>query len=69
MPDATKAIVLRINGTRFYCGVSKTNRLQTAWSLAGAKLFGEWQEAEIFQAELQVCKRGRNPERIIVRIA
>ena len=28
------------NGIRFFCGFGKKQRLKTAWSLAGAKLFG-----------------------------
>ena len=66
--DSTKAIVVRVDGTRFYHGVSPRRRLQTAWSLAGAKLFGEWEEGQILRAELEVCKRGKKPERLVVRL-
>ncbi len=68
MPDATKAIAIRRDDGRFYCGISKTGRLQTAWSLAGATLFQLGRETEIFQAELQFCKRGQNPHRVVVRL-
>ncbi len=68
MFNATKAIVIRRKDGRFFCGVSKTGRLQTAWSLAGARLFGDWQESKIFQAELAFCKRGQSAERVVVRL-
>lgn len=34
------AIVIKTpSGRRFFCGFGKSQRVQTAWSLAGAKLF------------------------------
>ncbi len=65
---ASKAIVIMVDGKRFYSGISPKGRMQTAWSLAGAKLFGEWRDKEIFEAQLQVCKRGKTPQRMVVRI-
>ncbi len=63
-----KAVVIIIDDKRFYCGISPKGRLQTAHSLAGAKLFGEWEEKAIFAAQLQVCKRGKTPQRMVVRM-
>jgi len=62
MPRNDVAIVLRI-GDRFYCGKSKTGRCQTAWSIAGAKLFGEWNEQDILQAQIFIASRGKESER------
>ena len=63
------AIVLAING-RFYCGKSKTGRAQTAWSLAGAKLFlnnkHEYQNEKIQQAETFLKKKGYHSNRLTV---
>jgi hypothetical protein len=42
-PDANKAIVVTVEG-RFHYEIGTTGQLLTAWSLAGAKLFGEWDE-------------------------
>ena len=66
--SATKAIVLRVDGTRFYVEISKAKRLQTAWSIAGARLFGEWDDAGIEKAESQITKRGKTSERLVVTL-
>ncbi len=68
MHDDMEAIVVRRNDGRFYCGMSETGRLQTARSLANAKLFEVWQESEIFAAELEFCKRRQATHRVIVRL-
>ena len=70
MPNATvTAIALRRKKDgRFFSGFSKTGRLQTAWCLAGAKLFGVWQDSLIFKVELEFCKRGHVPQRVVVRL-
>lgn len=62
-PHRNTTIVLEI-GDRFYCGRSKTGRLQTAWSLAGAKHFGEWMEPEISKAEAFIVSKGKTSTRI-----
>ena len=68
MTDADHAIVVRRSDGRYYCGVSPAGRIQTAWSLAGAKLFGCWQDSEIIQARLELDKRGSQAECVIVRV-
>ena len=59
------AIVIKV-GERFYVGPSKSGRLQTAWSLAGATLFCEWNEKPMLKAEAEVAKRGKKCERVFV---
>lgn len=61
------AIVLVV-GTRFFYGKSKTGRVQTAWSLAGAKMFGDWQTEEIQKAEKMLKSKGYKPERVQVHM-
>ena len=39
------AIVLEIK-ERFFVGFGKNERIKTAWSLAGARLFAPWRESE-----------------------
>lgn len=36
--EVTEAIAIKI-GNRYFCGFGKIGQVQTAWSLAGAKLF------------------------------
>ena len=59
--ELDRAIVLRV-GDRFYAH-GKKGRLMTAWSLAGAKLFGEWDEDEIRNAEALVVRKGKTSRR------
>ena len=63
--DSDKAIALRI-GQRFYIGISPAGRMQTAWSLAGASLFGEWQKIELAKAEREIEKRKKSSVRQVV---
>ena len=65
------AVVLLVHtpgGDRFYCGVSKAKRLQTAWSLAGAKLFGPWDIKGIEKAEKEILKRKRTSRRVMASV-
>ena len=68
MKDSRKAVVIQINGKRFFRGISPTGRLQTADSLVGAKLFGEREGNAIWATLIELCKRGKKPERQIVRL-
>jgi hypothetical protein len=61
----TSAIVIEIEG-RFFCGVGKNGRIKTAWSLAGAMLFGPWRENEIRAAEDTLKAKGKKPKRMVV---
>ena len=65
-PSADRAIVLRVNNGRFFAGTSKTGRVQTAWSVAGAKLFGDWQTDKIEKAERQLFSRGKMGKRMLL---
>lgn len=47
---ADRAYALRV-GDRFFCGFGRRGRLQTAWSLAGAKLFLQKEEAIVERVE------------------
>ena len=62
-----EAIVLEVAG-RFYAGKSKTGRIQTAWSIAGAKLFGPWMEDEISHCERILAFKGKQAVRRFVRL-
>jgi len=53
---------------RFSRGISPSKRLETAWSLAGAKLFGRWDIKELEKAEKEVRKRKRACCRATVRV-
>lgn len=65
--ETTKALVIIVNG-RFYCGKTKTGRVQTAWSLAGAKLFGTWREKDIENAERFLRIKGYRPRLAVVKL-
>jgi hypothetical protein len=68
MPNAAKAIAIRREDGRFFCGLSKAGRLQTSWSLAGARLFGDWQERLILKVELLFLMRKQATSRVVVRL-
>ena len=61
-----EAIVLKV-GNRFYVETGK-KRISTAWSLAGATLYGAWREDDIHKAEMKLYKKGYTSERLTVRI-
>ena len=61
--EATRAIVLQV-GERFFC-YYKNKRIQTAWSLAGAKLFLE-NDAKINIAENILKEKGYTSIRKLV---
>lgn len=66
MNDDACAVALKVDG-RFYCGVSKAGNVQTAWSLAGALLFGPWQVDQIREAEKLIeARRKKTPVRYCV---
>ena len=56
------AIVLEIK-ERFFCGFGRGGRVKTAWSLAGARLFGAWREDEIKATEKKLLLKGKWPYR------
>ncbi|MES9872656.1 MAG: hypothetical protein ABW146_06080 [Candidatus Sedimenticola sp. 6PFRAG7] len=60
-------IVIMVGG-RYFKGKGKSGRVQTAWSLAGAKLFGDWRLEEIEKAERLLTKKGYKPERFVVSV-
>ena len=63
--DAMKAYGILV-GARWFCGVTKKGAYQTAWTLAGAKLF---QPCELAQAEeLATALRERKPNVLSVRV-
>ena len=43
---SNKAVIICL-GERYFAGFGKKRRLQTAWSMAGATLFGMWQREQI----------------------
>jgi len=69
--DENAAIVLIVSdgripaSGRYFAGVKK-RRVYTAWSLAGAELFGPWRLADIEKAERAIVKVGKSSVRITV---
>jgi len=61
------AAVLKI-GERFYVS-HKGGRLVTAWSLAGAKLFGPWDSYGLGTTEAALRKKKREAVRVTVCLA
>ena len=64
-PTGHSAIILMI-GHRYFHGFSKRRRLTTAWSLAGAKLFGTWDIQGIEKAERTLAAKGYVVTRCLV---
>jgi hypothetical protein len=70
-PSPNQAIVIKIIGrrdTRFFAYQVK-GRITTAWCLAGAKMFGEWDVKEITKAESLLTTKGYTIKRSIVQVA
>ena len=66
--DETKsAIVLKV-GDRFYCDHTK-QRITTAWSLAGAKLFLSCRSDKIEKAKQALIAKGYHPLECVVIIS
>ena len=61
------AIVLKI-GDRFFREI-KNGRIKTAWSLAGACLFGPWREDKIMSIERRLEAKGKKSRRELVQLA
>ena len=49
---------------RFFYGFGKNGRIKTAWSLAGARLFGS--ETDIAAAEKRINAKGRETTRRLI---
>lgn len=65
--NAIAIAVLTPSGRRYFYGFGNKGQLQTAWSLAGAKLFGAWQAEEVKKAERQIEAKGyRRIERVTI---
>lgn len=60
-----QAYAIRING-RFFYEISRTNRVMTAWSLAGARLFLHHGDIDTVCAKLE--KRGKQFEVVTVEL-
>lgn len=63
------AVVIRIKtrqGLRYFRDFGKGGRLQSAWSLAGAQMFGPWATDLLEDAERRLKASGREPVRVIV---
>lgn len=54
---ADKAIVIFV-GKRYFAGFGAKQRLQTAWSLAGARLFGVWRSDEVEKVLRKIRAKG-----------
>lgn len=49
---------------RYFCGVGKKGQILTAWSLAGAKLFGNYDVLQ--EVERRLIAKGKEIERWVV---
>lgn len=56
---ANKAIVIFV-GKRYFAGFGARQRLQTAWSLAGAQLFGVWRSDEVDKILRKIRAKGHD---------
>jgi len=65
MDIANTAIAIKI-GERYFLRIGKGGRIQTAWSLAGAKLFGPWMEEDITTIEKKLINKNKKCYRIFV---
>lgn len=65
-PDTDRAYAIRV-GNRWFVRFSK-GRALTAWSLAGATLFGPWRQFEVAQTIERIKKRGREVSWVIVSV-
>jgi hypothetical protein len=63
----SNAIVIMIED-RFFSGFGKNGRIQTAWSLAGAHLFGPWRIDEIEAIKRKLKAKGKQPLRFYVEL-
>lgn len=57
--DANKAVVIFV-GDRYFSRFGYRGRLQTAWCLAGAKLFGTWERDAVAKTLRQIRAKGRD---------
>ena len=67
MNRADIAIAIKID-ERFFYGFGKSGRVITAWSLAGAKLFGYWHDEDICHIEKRLEAKGKKHHRILVAV-
>lgn len=61
---ATTAIAIVVGKDRFFTRFTKTGNVLTAWSLAGAQLFGAWQGNEIARTQARILKVTRRATRM-----
>ena len=66
--DGTTAIVLVVGNRFFYGFTKKGGRIQTAWSLPGAKFFASWETKDLETAETRLRFKGKVPERLLVSV-
>lgn len=64
--DIERAVAIRV-GRRWFCRVAK-GRVLTAWSLAGAQLFGSWQKTQIGEALGRIRKAGRDGTEVVISV-
>jgi hypothetical protein len=61
--NANAATVIMVSGRFFHKHNKKSGRIQTAWCLAGAKLFGEWEgSSEILEVMSLLHTKGYKPK-------
>lgn len=65
--STTSATAIQVND-RFFYGKSKTGRMQSAWSLAGAKLYRPTHDKEIKADELFLHQKGYKTKKVVVRV-
>lgn len=63
--SGSTAVVFLI-GDRYFCKFGKGGSVQTAWSLAGARFFGDWNFVEIDELKTKLISKGKNPVAVLV---
>lgn len=61
------ALAIEVNG-RFFYRFGKSGQVLTSWSLAGAELFGSWQEDLIANVEARLARKGKRTHRYAIQI-
>lgn len=63
-----QAVAIKI-GDRFFCGFGKKQRVQTAWSLAGANLYLSVYDDKVKDILTTLEQKKKKPEVIFVEVA
>ena len=59
------AVVLVVND-RYFVKFQKNGSVQTAWSLAGARFFGDWDFVSVDEVKTKLISKGKTPIAVVV---